>query len=306
MRPSPTLDTAIVGSGIAGLSAALTLVRVCRNVAVFGSGSHRNAVAAHSHNFITRDGTPPDQLLASARADVERYGVEVEEEWVERIERDGENFVLALRSGRTVTAHTVILATGVRDVLPSIPGLAEAWGRNVVHCPYCHGYELRGRTTVVLGHTEDDIHKAGLLAGLTRTITLCTGGPDVLGADALALLSERGVAVDERPVARIRLEGEAAAAIEFEDGEERPCGAVYITPEVRLNNDLAHSLGVAVEHKNHLVNSDKGRTGVPGVYVAGDGSGSSHQLIAAAASGFDAACAANSDLVERGATFGKG
>lgn len=298
-----TFDTAIVGGGIAGLSAALTLARVCRSVIILDSGAHRNTVAAHSHGFISRDGLPPNTLLDEGRADLERYGVERRIEWIEQIERKDDLFILHPREGEPVQARTVLLATGVVDTLPDIEGLAEAWGQNVVHCPYCHGYELRGRPTVVLGSDRQDVDKAGLLVGLTREVTLCTNGPASLEEEEMAILTSRGVALEERKVARVRVERDEAVGIVFEDGSEKMCSAIYITPDLRLANDLATSLGVAVENDNHIVTSDHGRTGVPGVYAAGDGSGSAHQLIAAAESGRATAGAINSDLVERGARY---
>ena len=217
-----------------------------------------------------RDGTPPLELRRLGREEVERYGVEVRDVRVEALERRGGCFEATTARGRTVTAQIVVLATGVCDDLPEIPGLVEGWGVSVVHCPYCHGYELADRPTAVLGRGRGTYGLARLLRAWTDDVTVLTNGPDDLDASEAASLSAYGVKVDRRVLARFDVDarGQVRAA-EFEEGESLALGAVYVRPGQQSGAPFAEALGAECTPSGVEVDMD-GRTHVPGLFVVGD------------------------------------
>ena len=200
------VDVAIVGGGPAGLSAATALGRSRRRVVVIDAGEPRNAPAAHAHNVFTRDGAPPLELLAEARAQTGRYGVEILDDRVIRVARDGELLTLTTAAGRTQRARRLLLASGLRDVLPDIPGLATHWGDSVVHCPYCHGWEVRDRAIVVIGSSPRSGHQALMFSRLSDDVVFVrhdTPSDAELDADLEAL----GVRILEARATRLLEDG---------------------------------------------------------------------------------------------------
>jgi thioredoxin reductase len=169
-------DVLVIGGGAAGLSAALTLARARRSVLLVHDGAPRNAPAAHMHAYLGLDGLPPADLLARGRAEVEGYGARVVEDRVVDVRRDGDGFRAALAGGRVVRSRKVLVATGLVDALPDVPGLADRWGRDVLHCPFCHGWEVRDRAVAVLGSGPVAVHQAQLWRGWTADVTLFLGG----------------------------------------------------------------------------------------------------------------------------------
>lgn len=174
---STMADVLVVGAGPAGLEAALVLARAGRSVVVLDGGPGRNAPSAHAYNVFTRDGTPPAELRRIGREQAERYGARFFSTEATHATADADGVRVSLADGTEVTARRLLLATGVVDELPAIPGLAKAWGETVVHCPYCHGYELRGRPTAVLSRGEMAAEFARTLTGWTDRLTLVTDGP---------------------------------------------------------------------------------------------------------------------------------
>ncbi len=199
--PTDAYDVVIVGGGAAGLNAALVLGRARRRVAVVDAGAPRNAPAAHMQGFLSRDGMPPTELLATGRVEVGGYGVELIEDNVVAIEA---GFTVRLAGDRALDARRILIATGVRDVLPDIPGVRERWGRDLLHCPYCHGWEVRDQPLGVLGTRPDAVDHALLIRQWSEDVILFAHTLD-LGADDLGRLDARGVRVvpwDRRPPAR--------------------------------------------------------------------------------------------------------
>jgi thioredoxin reductase len=165
-------DVVVVGGGAAGLSGAVALARSRRSVLVIDAGDPRNAPAARVHGFLTRDGTPPAEIYAAGRSEVARYGGRLETGWVTALRRDGERFEVQIGNSRTVTARRLLVATGLRDELPDVPGLAARWGIDVLHCPYCHGWEVRDKRIGVLATGPRAIHQALLFRQLSPHVTL--------------------------------------------------------------------------------------------------------------------------------------
>ena len=207
-------------------------------------------------------------------------------------------FTLCLADDTSVQARALILATGVQDILPDVPGMREAWGETVVHCPYCHGWELADRPTAFYGCGDDAFEMGRFLTLWTNTLTVVSDGPADFTPEQRAELDARGVAVDERPVGRIEQEDGHVRAVVFQDGGRLEVGAVYVKPDVRPKSGLAESLGAPLDPGRILVTDDVGRVeGVPFLYLAGDTAGREHQLIQAAADGARVAFAINHDLL---------
>ncbi|MFG1792423.1 NAD(P)/FAD-dependent oxidoreductase [Nocardia sp. NPDC049149] len=290
-------DVVIVGGGAAGLSAALVLTRSRRTVAVVRGGEPRNAPAEHMHGFLSRDGMPPGELLVTGAAEVAGYGGELIDDVVTIVEKSDDHgvFTVTLAGGRVLTAHRVVIATGLRDELPDLPGVRERWGAEVLHCPYCHGYEVRDQPLGLLGGADPRVmHLAVLLPQWSDDVILFQHTMTLSDTDR-AQLTARGVRVVEGEVARLVVDG-TLRGVELTDGRAVPRSAVFVAPTFLPNADLLHALGCDFDEKGWVVADPTGRTSVPGVWVAGNVSNPAAQVINAASAGYSAAVAINSDL----------
>jgi len=297
-----TTDVLIVGAGPAGLTAALVLARAGRDVLVLDGGPGRNAPAAHSHNVFTREGASPTELRRIGRTQAESYGARFLEREAVHAEADEDGVRVQLSDGTEIETRRLLLATGVEDLLPDLSGVAEAWGETVVHCPYCHGFELRGRPTAVLGTGEKGVHLSGLLLGWTDHVTLCCG-PGGVSGDERQRLGDIGVAVDERPVAALDVEGRIVRAVVFEDSSQIDVTAVYIQPDQRPRGPLPDALRLERTEDDHVRVDEFMRTSAPGVSACGDVTSPMQAVQIAASSGFTAAAFLNNDLIDQGRTY---
>jgi thioredoxin reductase len=291
-------DVVVVGGGPAGLSAALVLSRARRRVAVVDAGAPRNAPATHMHGFLSRDGLPPSELLAIGRQEVEGYGGLVIDGQVTDIVPDpGTGFCVSLADGRSMSTRRVLVATGLRDELPDIPGVRERWGRDLLHCPYCHGYEVRDQAVAVLGGTPDAVQHAHLIRQWSGDLMLFPH-TDTLPPDQRERLAARGIGVVEGIVRRLVVADDRLHGVELENGSVLRRAAVFIRPRFLPNNDVLVALGCAMDDKGWVLTDALGRTTVPGVWVAGNAANPRAQVITAAGEGSAAAIALNADLVE--------
>lgn len=296
VAPTFDVDAIVVGGGPAGLSAALTLGRAGRPTVVFDTNEGRNRYAAHAHGYLSRDGIAPGELRETGRAEAEAYGVEIRDQAVEEARRIPGGFCLTLADGHQLSCEILVVATGVVDDLPDIPGLAEAWGVTAVHCPYCHGHEFAGRATAVLGRGDSTYGMARLLLGWTESVTIVTNGPEDLSEAEERRLAAAGIPIERTPVARLRQTDGEVEAVELADGREIPCGVFYVQPPQHMASDLPESLGAAVVDGRIEADAD-GRTAVPGLFVAGDILNRAQQVATAVAGGAWAGIAANHDLL---------
>jgi thioredoxin reductase len=286
-----THDVAVVGGGAAGLSAALVLGRARRRVVVIDAGAPRNAPAEHMQGFLSRDGLPPAELLRLGRAEVLRYGVELVDD---EVVAAGPGFGLRLRSGREVTARHVLLTTGAADALPDIPGARERWGRDFLHCPYCHGWEVRDRAIGVLASAEH----AHLLRQWTDDVVLFPHDVPLATADRAAL-EARGIAIADGPVQRLVVEDDALRAVELTDGRTVARDVLFVRPALRAHPDgPAAALGCDTGPDGLVLTDAEGRTSVPGVWAAGNATNPRAQVVTAAGEGSAAAIAINTALVQ--------
>ena len=291
------VDVAVIGGGAAGLSAALVLGRARRRAVVVDAGAPRNAPAAHMQGFLSRDGMPPAELLAAGRAEVTRYGVELRPGRVEGIATDGAGFTLRLAGGETLRARRVLLATGVRDVLPDLPGVRERWGRDLLHCPYCHGWEVRDLPLGVLGTRPDAVGHALLVRQWSEDVVFFAGELDLSDPDRAAL-SARGIPVVHGPIAGLVVEADRLTGVALGDGRVISRAAVFIRPlNVPHADGLLADLGCALDPAGFPVVDGGGRTSVAGVWAAGNLTDPRMSVITSAGAGAAAAMAINADLV---------
>ncbi|MEV0603184.1 NAD(P)/FAD-dependent oxidoreductase [Streptomyces sp. NPDC050315] len=299
-------DVVVVGGGAAGLSGALALVRARRSVLVIDDGRPRNVMAGRTHNFLTRDGMPPEELLAAGRAEVAEYGGEfVAGEAVAAEPREG-GFRVLLEAGPPVAARRLLVATGLVDELPEVPGVAERWGRDVLHCPYCHGWEARDRAIAVLATGPLACRQALMWRQWSADVTLLLHASPEPDPEEYERLAARGVAVVPGRVAGLEVADGGLSGVRLADGRRVPCQALVVEPRFTARAGLLASLGLSAElerSEGEVVGSSvqaagSGATDVPGVWVAGNVTSLSDQVIGAAAAGVQAAQAINSDLVD--------
>ncbi|PRY39871.1 NAD(P)/FAD-dependent oxidoreductase [Umezawaea tangerina] len=302
--PDRTVDAVVIGGGAAGLNGALVLARSRRSVVVVDSGTPRNAPAEGVHGLLGLDGTPPDELLRRGREEVRRYGgTVVAGEVTSAVGSAGADprFTVTLAGGGTVRARRVLVATGLRDVLPDVPGLARHWGRGVVHCPYCHGWEVRDEPIGVLAVGPASAHHALLFRQLTDDLVFFTRGTD-LDADTRARFAARGIRVVDTPVTEVVSDGDAVTGVRLTDGEVVPRRVLAVATTMLARIDGLDGLGLPVEDLpggmgRRLVAGLAGSTTVPGVWVAGNATDPTAQVGASAAAGALAGAHLNADLV---------
>lgn len=291
-------DAAIVGGGAAGLSAALVLGRSCRSVVLFDDGRPRNSVADRMHGFLSREGTPPGELLAIARSQLQQYhSVELVEGHVSAAERGDDRFVVQTAEGQRCTVRKIVLATGVYDELPAIEGLQEQWGRTVFVCPYCDGWEMRSKRIAVAGKGDKAVELAQELWQWTDDLAVCFQG-EREGLNDLHERWLRAVKPAQHEAAIVRLAQNGRLEIAFSDGTNEACDALFMSAPLRPRYPLVEMLGCTLKSDGQIETDDRGRTGIRGVYAAGDVVTSVHQVTLAAASGACAAMAVNEDLLE--------
>jgi thioredoxin reductase len=287
-------DVVIVGGGAAGLNAALVLARARRRVAVVDAGTPRNAPAAHLHGFLSRDGMDPKELLATGRAEVTGYGGHLIEDAVTGVEP---GFLVGLAGGRELAARRILVATGLRDELPDIPGVRERWGRDVLHCPYCHGYEVRDQPVGVLATSPLATHHALLVRQVAPDVTLFAHAHPPTAGDR-ERLTARGVRIVDGEVARVVVDGDRLCGVELADGTVAPRAALFVGPRFVPHDALLTKLGCETGEDGWVTVDRTGGTSVPGVWAAGNVIDPRASLITAAGAGSAAAMAVNADLVE--------
>jgi thioredoxin reductase len=299
-RDREPVEVIVVGAGPAGLSAALVLGRACRHVIVFDHGQPRNARSRSMHGFLTRDGIEPAEFLRLARAELQQYDtVRIEQaEVVETSCRDGSRFRVRLADGRVFESLKLLIATGVRDEIPAVPGLDPLFGRSVFHCPYCDGWEFRGRAAAVYGRDERGYGLALELLGWFSDIVLCTDGDAEISGPHRERLDRNGIVVREERVARLESRDGRLERVVFASGEAIDRDVLFFTTGQRQASPFAASLGCRFNDKGTVHTGRHESTDVPGLFVAGDASRDVQWVIIAAAEGAEAAFAMTQDLLK--------
>ncbi|MGW5353157.1 NAD(P)/FAD-dependent oxidoreductase [Streptomyces sp. NPDC004031] len=305
--PAAHHEVLVIGGGAAGLAAAATLARARRSVLVIDAGRPRNAPASGVHTYLAREGTPPAELLAAGRAEVRGYGGGIRQGTATAAERTADGgFRVTLDDGTVLTAARLLVTTGLTDELPAVPGLAEQWGHGVLHCPYCHGWEVRDRAVGVLGTSPLAVHQALLWRQWTQHVTLFLHTAPEPDDEAYERLAARGIAVVDGEVTRIVAENGRLTAAELAGGRRVGVDALAVATRLTANSAVLDGLGLAAEEVQmgglsigtRIPADPTGATDVPGVWVAGNVANPVEQVIGAAAAGVRAGAAVNADLVE--------
>jgi thioredoxin reductase len=291
-------NTAIIGGSFAGLTAAMHLARGRRTVTLFDTGITRNRFANHAHGLLGQDGQSPDQIRLAGRAEVLAYPtVTLVEDQVLSAQITDTGFDLKTASDQTISATQVILAHGMTDILPDIPGLAPLWGQTALQCPYCHGYEVADRPTAVLMTHPMSAAHARLYTEWTRDLMFLSNGYDLTDAQRQAL---DGITIIESPVTACLGIGPALTGVQLQDGRVIPRDILYLAPRNRLSCDLALQLGCALTvgpFGDYITIDQHHRTSVPGVFAAGDVTRPFYNATFAAADGIRAATACHQSMV---------
>ncbi len=288
-------DVAIIGGGAAGLSAALVLGRARRKVLVCDSGQPRNQPSHAVHGFFTRDGISPAELLHIGREQLAPYPVEIVHSKVTDI-IPGQAFSITLEDGRTEQARKILLATGMQDKLPAIPGMADFWGSSVFLCPYCHGWEVRDQPLAVISSGEEGFMFTRTIRNWSADLVLCTNGESGLNAEQLAQLNRLSIRVIETPIQQLTGTDGQLQQLIFEDGTVLDRSALFVRSQFYQHSPLAAQLGCQIDEHGLVKIDEKGFTGIPGVYASGDMATQS-QVILAASSGAKAAFMLNFELI---------
>ncbi|WP_018653165.1 bifunctional NAD(P)/FAD-dependent oxidoreductase/class I SAM-dependent methyltransferase [Actinomadura flavalba] len=299
-------DVIVIGGGAAGLSGATALGRARRSVLVVDAGRPRNAPSAHLHGFLGRDGASPAELLATGREEVRRYGGEIAEASVTSAEPVGAAFRVGLDDGTFHRSRRLLLATGVTDELPDVAGVAGRWGRDVLHCPYCHGWEVRDRRIGVLATGPMGLHQALLWRQWTPDVTLFLHTCEQPGADEMEKVLARGITVVDGTAAALEVDADRLTGVRMADGRSVACDALVVGPRPQADLALAASLGLEVTESerngivlgNHVKVDAAGATSVRGVWAAGNVTDLTAQVAPSAAAGMLAGAAINADLIE--------
>jgi len=294
-------DVVVVGGGAAGLNGALMLARSRRSVVVVDAGAPRNSPAAGVHGLLGHDGIPPSELIERGRAEVRRYGGQVVTGEVTTAARDGDRLVVALAGGRSTRARRLLVASGLVDELPDVPGVRQRWGRDVVHCPYCHGWEVRDRAIGVLSSGPMSVHQALLFRQLSRDVLYFTHKTPPNGEQA-EQLAACGIRVVAGEVASLEVVQDRLTGVRLRDGTVIDRDVLVVAPRMVARAGFLAGLGLrATEHPSglgeHLSADPTGRTDVPGVWAAGNVTDLAAQVGASAAAGAFAAAQINADLV---------
>jgi thioredoxin reductase len=298
MENNKHYDVIIIGGSYSGLAAAMTLGRALRKVLVIDSGKPCNRQTPHSHNFLTQDGKTPKEIAALGRQEVEKYETIT---FLDALATSGakiENgFSISTDSGKSFTAAKLIFATGVRDIMPDIRGVAECWGISVIHCPYCHGYEVRHEKTGILGNGEYGFEFSQLISNWTNDLTLFTNGKSTLTDEQAAKIKKHNITIVEKEVSHLEHDHGQLRQIVFKDGSTTALKALYARPPFEQHCSIPQSLGCELTEDGYIKIDAMQKTTVTGVFACGDNVIRMRTVANAVAMGTTAGAILNRELV---------
>ena len=271
MVDNKDFEVIIIGGSYAGLSAAMALGRSLRNVLIIDSGLPCNRQTPHSHNFITQDGVKPSVIAEKAKAQVSRYStVKFLSDVAVGGKKTEKGFAITTQSNNEFTARKLIVATGIKDIMPGIKGFSECWGISVIHCPYCHGYEFRNQKTGILANGEKAFHVASLVNNLTDNITILTSGKADFSAEQLATLDKHNINIIESEISQIEHESGQIKNVTFEDGSKIDFNVTYAAIPFIQHSDIPVALGCELTEQGYIKVDLFQKTSIEGVFACGD------------------------------------
>jgi thioredoxin reductase len=299
MTTTNQFEVIIIGGSYAGQSAALTLGRSLRSTLLIDAGQPCNRTAPHAHNFLTHDGIPPATISEIGRKQLTAYStVHFHQDLANKVVRNNKGFTITTANGHTFAAKKLVLATGIKDLLPDIAGFADSWGKSVVHCPYCHGYEHKGKSTGLLMNGEKALHLAPLVNHLASEVVILTNGKAEFSEEEQAKLKKNAIPVIEKKVNSIQhREGEIEEVV-FEDGSKLKLEALYASVPFEQHSDIAAQLDCALSPSGHLEVDHFQQTSVDDVFACGDNTNPMRSIAAAVSSGNIAGAIINMQLAQ--------
>ncbi len=299
MKQEKKYDIIIVGGSYSGLAAAMALGRALRKVLVIDSGNPCNKQTPQSHNFLTNDGKPPREIANLARQQVQQYQtVDFLQGFVTTGSKSDTGFTIQLQTGEIFTAKKIVVATGIKDIMPDIPGFAECWGISVLHCPYCHGYEVRQQKTGIMANGEAAFELATLISNWTNELTVYSDGKSTNTQEQTKKLSEHKIAVVEKEIDRVEHKNGYIETIVFKDGTKTSVTAIYARLPFEQHAGLPQALGCELTPEGYIKIDVAQRTSVHGVYACGDNTTKMRTVANAVAMGTTTGMMLNKELIE--------
>jgi len=292
------LDAIIIGGSYSGLAAAMALGRALKNVLVIDGGRPCNAQTPHSHNFLTQDGVPPAEIARKAREQVKQYqSVRFVYGFAVSGKKVNGGFEIGLADGRIFTASKLIFATGITDIMPDIKGFAESWGISAIHCPYCHGYEVKHQKTGILGNGDQAFEFAKLISNWTDDLTIFTNGESAISDGQASILASRQIKIIEKPVVRLEQTDGLIENLVFADGSKFRLTALYSPRPFKQHCPIPEMLGCELTPEGYIKTDILQETSVAGVYASGDNCSRMRTVANAVATGTTAGMAASKSLI---------
>ncbi len=296
---SDIYEVIIIGGSYAGLSTAMALGRSLRNTLVIDAGDPCNKYTPHSHNFLTQDGKTPSEINQAAKDQVSQYSsVTFHEGFALSAARENGLFAVKTATAETFQGKILVLATGVKDIFPDIIGFEECWGKSIVHCPYCHGYEIKGLKTGILANGEKAIHMAGLVNNLTKDLTLLTNGEPDFNEEQSAKLKKHGIEIISQEIKSFQHTKGQIEHVAFNDGSTINFEAIYGLIPFEQHSNIPESLGCEFDEWGFIKVDNFQRTNIRNVYACGDNSTGKRSVAMAVAAGNMVGAVVNMQLVE--------
>ncbi|MEM6346419.1 MAG: NAD(P)/FAD-dependent oxidoreductase [Bacteroidota bacterium] len=271
MAEDNSFEVIIIGGSYAGLSAAMALGRSRRKVLVIDSGTPCNRQTPHSHNFLTQDGNTPAEIAALSRDQVLKYAsIQMLDDFAVKGQQKEDGFTIHTQSGKEFHAKKLIFATGIKDIMPDIAGMAECWGISVIHCPYCHGYEYRDQKTGILANAERAFHLASLVNNLTDELSIITAGKADFDHEQSATLQRHNIKIEERKIIAIEHTNGFLQQVVLEDGSKLPFNAIYAGLDFEQQTDIPASLGCELDEHGYIEVDQFQKTNIDGIFACGD------------------------------------
>lgn len=292
-------EVIIIGGSYAGLSAALCLGRSLRKVLVIDSGKACNEQTPHSHNFLTQDGKTPKEISRIAKQQADQYNsVSFLNDLAIHGQKTAIGFDIQTKAGRVFSTKKIILATGVKDIMPNIKGFSECWGKTMIHCPYCHGYEHKKVKTALIANGERAFHLASLINNLTKDLTILTNGPMEFNEQQLKKIKTKCIEINEKEISAIEHKNGHVQKIVFKDGSKERFLAAYAPLPFEQHTSIPMELGCELTEDGHIKTDNFQQTTVHDIFACGDNSSPMRSIALAVASGNVAAAMVNKVLSE--------
>lgn len=299
MRDNNQYEVIIIGGSYAGLSSAMALGRSLRKVLIIDSGTPCNSQTPHSHNFLTQDGKTPSEISTISKQQVEKYEtIKFYSGLVIHAEKSAIGFEITTSTNEKFTANKLILATGIKDTMPSIKGFADCWGISVIHCPYCHGFEFRQKATGILANGARGFHLASLVNNLTENLTLLTNGKADFNAEEIAKIQKNNIEIIETTLVEVEHQNGQIKNVLFADGTRKSFDALYAALPFSQHSDIAKSLGCELTEQGYIKVSPIQETSITGVFACGDNSNMMRSIANAVYTGNLTGAVINGKLVE--------